>query len=186
MGKIKVVNSAWRKREAFLAGLVVAAISVALWHALDQWNEAWGYEMPDLLFAPLFFGILLVYPIAALVICYCRLPNSWAGLLYALGFGVGWFLALETLQAVEFGLWKGFRPEERTVLNWLTSRGLYFVVIVPVCVGVSMGTWGLCRLFRGKVIVQDGTLCSDCGYSLVGNVSGRCPECGKLAPSIGG
>jgi len=181
MTKIKVVNSAWTKRKASLVGAVVAAISVALWYDLEQWNEAWDYDMPDLLFFPLFFGILLVYPIAILVIFYRRLPNARVGLLYALGFGVGWFFTLEALQAVEFGLWKGFRPEERTALNWLTSRGFDFVTIVPVCVGASMATWGLCRLFRGEVVVQDGTLCSKCGYSLIGNVSGRCPECGNSA-----
>jgi hypothetical protein len=179
MAKITVVNSAWTKRKASLVGAVVAAISVALWHGLDQWNEAWDYEMPDLLFAPLFFGILLVYPIVTLVICYRRLPDARVGLLYALGFGIGWLLALEVGQAVEFGPWKGFRPEERTVLNWLKSRAQDIAIIVPVCVGVSMAVWGLCRSFRGKVVVQDRTLCWKCGYNLTGNVSGRCPECGE-------
>lgn len=182
MAKIRVINSVWTKRKASLVGAVIAAISVALWHGLDLWNEAWDYEMPDLLFAPLFFGILLVYPIVALVISYPRLPKARVGLLYALGFGIAWFLTLEACQAAEFGLWKGFRPEERTALKWLTSRGLYFATIVPVCFAVNMAVWGLCRLVRGKVLVQDGTLCPECGYSLIGNASGVCPECGTKLP----
>jgi hypothetical protein len=179
MAKTRVVDSAWNKRMAALVGAVVAAVSVVLWHGLDLWNEAWDYKMPDLLFLPLFFGILLIYPILALVAFYPRLPTARLALLYALGFGVGWFLTLEISQAAEFGLWKGFRPEERTVLKWLTSRLLYFVTIVPTCVVLSMVVWGLCRPFRGKLLVQDGTLCSKCGYSLIGNVSGTCPECGR-------
>jgi rubrerythrin len=45
------------------------------------------------------------------------------------------------------------------------------VIILNVATGCTAG-----RLFRARAI-PDG-LCRQCGYSLAGNVSGVCPECG--------
>ncbi len=179
MAGVVVVDWAWTRRRAFLMGAVVAAVSNILWGGLDQWNEAWDYGMPDALFAPLFFGIVLIYPVLALVLSYRRLPRPLLGLTYVLGFGVGWYLTFGVLQIAEYGPWKGLRAEERTVLVLLRRQVTAFVLSVAICALVGMGVWGLCRLFRGRVLVQDGTLCPSCGYSLTGNVSGRCPECGE-------
>jgi len=185
MAKVIVVDSAWTKRWVFLVGAVVTAISALLMDGLGKFNEALNYSISHALYFAILFGIVLLYPLATLVIFYRRLPNARIGLLFALGFAVGWFLTVEALQTVEYRFLIIFWPEERTVLNWLTSRGLRFGAIVLVWCGLSMATWGLCRAFRGKVIVQDGTMCGACGYSLVGNVSGRCPECGELRPTCG-
>ncbi|MCK6457673.1 MAG: hypothetical protein L6Q92_14230 [Phycisphaerae bacterium] len=38
--------------------------------------------------------------------------------------------------------------------------------------------WALQR-WSAQIVFQDGTLCPGCMYSLVGNTSGRCPECGR-------
>ena len=180
MGRISVVDSAWTRRRAFLMGGLVAAVSIVLLRGLDKWNEAWNsYEMPDALFAPLFLGIVLIYPLLALVIFYRRLPRALLGLTCVLGFGVGWYVTMEALQVVEYGPWKGFRADEKTLFDLLWRHATRVVLIVAVCAALGMSAWGLCRLFRGRVIVQDGTLCSKCAYSLIGNVSGRCPECGE-------
>lgn len=46
-----------------------------------------------------------------------------------------------------------------------------------------LGGW----LFFGKVIVEAARSlrgrCAGCGYDLIGNVSGQCPECGKVVGS---
>ncbi len=166
MTKIMVVNSAWRKRKAFAIGAAIAAVWAAMMFGFGRWEEASGYSMPDLAMA--FISVMiLVWPIVALVIFYRRLPNAWVGLSYALGFGGSWFLAFQLLLGIEVWNWSGLQPE--------------FAYPVPVFVGGNMVAWGLCRLFRGEIIVQDGTLCSKCGYSLIGNVSGRCPECGEAS-----
>lgn len=40
--------------------------------------------------------------------------------------------------------------------------------------------WAAARwLFLLFFVVQDGTRCPGCGYSLIGNVTGVCPECGR-------
>ncbi len=170
MTKILVVKSGWSKRKAFLVGAAVAAISVAPGHGLRHCALAWDFPiLPCLLLS---FGMLFVYPIVTLAICYPRLPNARAGLRYALGFGLGWFLTFKVGQEVVFRLWGVLRPVNPFTL------GVDFITVTPVCVVASMTAWGLCRLFRGQVVVQDGPLCLNCGYSLIGNVSGRCPECG--------
>jgi hypothetical protein len=43
----------------------------------------------------------------------------------------------------------------------------------------SIAAWPAYRWIKGRVVMQDGTLCPKCGYSLVGNVSRICPECGR-------
>ena len=183
MAKITVVDFSWSKRKAFLFAVGVAAVSIVLLWGLDKWNEAWNfYEMPDWLFAPLFLTSVLIYPIVALIFSYRRLPGALHGFAYALGFGLGWYVTMEVLQTAEFGPWKGFRAGERTVLNLLTRQVRSLIVTLVACVGLCMAVWGLCRLIRGKVLVQDGTLCPKCAYSLIGNVSGVCPECGAPVP----
>jgi hypothetical protein len=36
----------------------------------------------------------------------------------------------------------------------------------------------LLNKFRSLMPIQDGTLCPQCAYSIIGNTSGICPECG--------
>jgi hypothetical protein len=43
---------------------------------------------------------------------------------------------------------------------------------------ISMARW----TFRRRARVRSG-MCARCGYNLLGNVSGKCPECGTPAPS---
>ena len=39
--------------------------------------------------------------------------------------------------------------------------------------------WGLARWRRGPIVVQNGTQCPGCAYSLLGCVAQVCPECGR-------
>jgi len=45
-------------------------------------------------------------------------------------------------------------------------------------VGLALG-WLVQRIRLGKAVLQDGTLCPRCAYSIVGCSSQRCPECGS-------
>ena len=38
--------------------------------------------------------------------------------------------------------------------------------------------WYVLKWMGFDVLIQDGTLCPHCGYSLIGNTTMRCPECG--------
>jgi hypothetical protein len=179
MYKVIVVDAPWSKRKGFLTGAVVAAISVLLGCALSWWDDAWGgFGMPVLLFVPLFVAILLLYPIAALVLSYRRLPHARLALVYMLGFVFGWYMTIEFTQAAEYGLWKGMEPDKQTALNLMFRQAQSLLAILAVCIPAGMGVWGLCRLLRGKALVQDGSMCAKCGYNLTGNESGVCPECG--------
>ena len=40
-------------------------------------------------------------------------------------------------------------------------------------------TWTICRSIYGKVILQDGTKCPGCGYTVIGSFAQICPECGR-------
>lgn len=180
--KVIVVSDPWRARKAIVAAIVIAATSIAAWGALAAWHTAWDYEMPTALFLPIFTAVVLIYPIAAVFRFYRHLPTVWHGLTYSVAFGCGWHFAISTLQAAEYGVWKGFRADERTFVNQMTRQVQHFVPTVLVCVAVGMAAWGLCRLFRGEILIPTGSLCMHCGYDLTGNVSGRCPECGTAIP----
>ena len=150
MSTVAMPKSVFSKRKAFWVGMLVAAVSIVLWWGLDQGNEAWEYDLPDWIFFPLFSAIVLIYPLVALIILYRRLPYPLLGLTYACGFGVGWHVMMWSLQTAEYGLWKGFRPEERSALNFLWRQVSYFVPTVAICVVLGMAVWGLCRLLRGR------------------------------------
>ena len=45
--------------------------------------------------------------------------------------------------------------------------------------GVHVFVWQVLRMFYGPVVVQDGTLCPGCGYSLLGAPDQVCSECGR-------
>jgi hypothetical protein len=51
---------------------------------------------------------------------------------------------------------------------------LVYCALFVLCLGLVL----LFSLLRRRRIVQDGTLCPTCLYSLRGNRTGRCPECG--------
>ena len=71
---------------------------------------------------------------------------------------------------------RGFAP------FWRPGAQVVFVDDLTLLVLVFAGTlfaWGACRLVRGPVSVQDGTLCPGCGYSLLGASEAKCTECGR-------
>jgi hypothetical protein len=91
-------------------------------------------------------------------------------------------------------------------LKWVFIIGLWVLVILAVIVANvltgfgSQGTWRHLAYLLGYLAVltfimlasfrradhealcRQASVCPDCGYSLTGNQSGRCPECGKEVP----
>ena len=66
------------------------------------------------------------------------------------------------------------------VTNPLPGRQLLVIIGYSVLssVFVSWASWGVRRLVHGTAVVSEALSCSKCSFSLIGNVSGVCPECG--------
>ena len=118
------------------------------------------------------FAVLVMGPIPLL---YKRIPlfrMIGYSLVYTAGL-VCWSELLKFLQR-DVGL----------VIPLLNRLGL--AVITPFTSNLVVGglggcwlAWALCRWRYGRVIEQDGTLCPNCAYSLVGCSDRVCPECGR-------
>lgn len=52
--------------------------------------------------------------------------------------------------------------------------------LVPLCLTCVACLPSVYRLLRRRHRIRAGH-CASCGYSLIGNASGRCPECGQVA-----
>src|SRR5262245_25501321 len=50
-----------------------------------------------------------------------------------------------------------------------------FATIIPV---LFLATFGVLAYRRAAARASDSDKCLNCGYPLIGNASGRCPECG--------
>ncbi len=72
--------------------------------------------------------------------------------------------------------------------DWLLSRGMVFYVgigIAMISVLTCILVWELLRVARGVPILKEPFVCLVCSYSLIGNTSGVCPECGSPIPFEG-
>ncbi len=57
---------------------------------------------------------------------------------------------------------------------------LFGVLMIGGCVGgIAIGWFSLLRRPRDIANAFNPKQCLECGYDLSGNLSGRCPECGK-------
>lgn len=122
-----------------------------------------------------------VVPLVAAIVLTFRLRS----VVWALFIGAIWGISVELLLKFLFTwtaspLMKWFHESiystEYLIFD-LTYEGILHSVLFVV------GWLGI-RWLRGPVIIQDGTLCDMCAYSLIGNVSGTCPECGSQIPSL--
>lgn len=107
--------------------------------------------------------------VPALVIawCYKHLAVVRGVLLFGVGLSLG-FAVLPTAIVPFLAGWFMPTPVARVtpVLALATGPAL------------TIAAWGMCRLIRGPVVVQDGLTCPACRYNLRGNTTGICPECG--------
>lgn len=100
------------------------------------------------------------------------------------------FKIRETRRAVTAGFWfgAGLNAPVLLVLALCVMEREYATAakIVGFSIGVSLVlavacvvVWMWVRRWGEVVLIQDGTICPACGYSLVGNQSMICPECGR-------
>lgn len=63
-----------------------------------------------------------------------------------------------------------------------------FITALTTFVVALVGEWYWFRrpteIYRRRMKLAKLGCCPDCGYILMGNVSGRCPECGNETPSV--
>ena len=59
---------------------------------------------------------------------------------------------------------------------WSSPSLVYQGVLLGM---LAFGLWAALHRLWPDALLQDGTLCPGCGYSLIGNTSEVCPECGR-------
>ncbi len=70
-------------------------------------------------------------------------------------------------------------------VRWLFGRWFLFgVVFIDIAISImsSFAVWAVARILRGVIVVPDVSRCAICGYSLIGNSTGICSECGTPIP----
>jgi hypothetical protein len=104
-------------------------------------------------------------------------------------------LAEGTLSVSISGPWKSFHRFEGLQwqvdapawsLRWMPSYrriGKFTFVTVPLWVFFVAGIVGMVKLCCSDRR-SGGNACLGCGYDLQGNVSGRCPECGRATKNL--
>lgn len=69
--------------------------------------------------------------------------------------------------------------------GWLFGRWAFFDLIlglITISMMASFVAWAVVRRVRGVIVVPDASRCAICGYSLIGNRTGICSECGTPIP----
>jgi hypothetical protein len=94
---------------------------------------------------------------------------GWVTVLYVV-FVCGLFVVSNMKSALRHGVKFKFDAADATLLLFSFGPPLTFAIIAIV-------------MSYKKVVDDAGLLCNQCGYSLRGNVSGRCPECGTVIAS---
>jgi hypothetical protein len=176
-------ESVWSSRKCVIMAAFVAATSVTGLSVVDQVNEGMDYEMPDLWFFPLFLGAGLVYPAVMMVVWYKRMPRARLALWHWLSYGLVWYLTFSAYVILDRGLSGQLPGDGEGLLNWLIGEAISAATVLLIVLALGMALWGVCRLVRKRVVINDGAMCRSCAYDLTGNVSGVCPECGAPQPA---
>ena len=106
---------------------------------------------------------------------YAFVRNGSIGFLHIpkedLGASLGHFPAPRGWSVVRFqGRW--------SLGGWLPSRRFKYLWLVPIWNILLLAALpAVCLVWRGRRTAKDH--CQQCGYNLKGNISGRCPECGR-------
>ena len=146
---------AWAFTLGALLGLVSGAVAIA---AMARWLKA-----------VLFLGCLTT----GVGLLYGRVRGTRPWYWYAAGHA--W-----TSYAIMVTAWGTLQVQPgmsaaATVSLTATWGTLMWLAESVACIFLAVFLW----LVRKPVIRHDGPVCLKCRYSLVGNVSGRCPECGQ-------
>ena len=94
------------------------------------------------------------------------------GLLAGLSFGFG--ISLFPWLLFTIGAIGGLFPPAFAGI----AIGVFFIGMPPYAIAFC-GLGMILRERFGVAVIQDGTMCPGCGYSLIGNTTMICPECGR-------
>jgi uncharacterized RDD family membrane protein YckC len=107
------------------------------------------------------------------------------------GFSPGKWLC--GVQVVDRDTRDPIRPTQSLKRNLITMVPVFpLIIAVQLIRGIRYGdNWAMTCVVWKKYAHRvpfdpRGVLCTNCGYDLTGNVSGRCPECGKDIPQTTG
>ena len=114
-------------------------------------------------------AMLFVGGVVVLVVSDCRHATRWwvaslAGAYVGLIICIAVFLALS--------------PDVH-VFSYHVHRVVSGSVLILLFAGMYTVTWHIIQMTLGPIVVQDGTLCPQCGYCLAGAESTVCSECGR-------
>ena len=115
---------------------------------------------PGWLYSAVWLAAAPVPAIALTTVLYYRLPDRARVASFLLGVG-----ALPMAISV--------------LLLGLAQSNVEVWLLLWLPVGAAAAAWFGCRCFRGRLYVWDPRRCYFCGYSEIGNVTGRCTECGS-------
>lgn len=131
-----------------------------------------AYGPWELVHAFFIVGVLIVAPIPWL---YHHTPG-WRIVAYAAIYALGLVIWKEIAVLAVFDM------ELRIPILYRPGMAIFFLFASNLLIGgfvLSCAAWLICRLVRGPIAQQDGTLCPNCAYSLVGCMDEICPECGR-------
>ena len=112
---------------------------------------------------------LLAAVLIGLSINDCRhAKHWWVALLFGAYMGVLTFLSVWLGPGIHIAVDDGHAGPHLVGTVWVVCYALSYLFV-----------WRIVQTVSGPIVVQDGTLCPDCGYSLVGCTREVCPECGR-------
>jgi hypothetical protein len=115
--------------------------------------------------------VVLTLPPAIIAIISSRIESGRRILIFGLGHGVVFAGLLGLLCAVAM-----LSGSATGLTVWTVVQVCVYGATLPIAIG--WGVWGICERIRGKPVQAEAFKCSVCGYALIGNLSGACPECG--------
>ncbi len=131
----------------------------------------------DAFSAIVFFGIVALMGWAFGCVLAWRyhhqLRRMHSGIVAGFAFGVGFIILPVSFHVL---LCFADHNEAHSLTYTLMACGAVFLATCALEHLVCAGLKGIIT----DVIVQDGTRCPACGYSLLGNVEMTCPECGRV------
>lgn len=180
---IKVVNrnELWSSWRLFYKANLIGVLS--FWILLLIW--AFGY------FGGLFLGVNIPPYISFIAFCVVivfvgpfvlferhryQIGSTRRAALGGLGFGLGFLITILLLATLIFLTENNIDSRQTRIIVGAYLGSILFLFLSGL---VSVVFWLFLRHRRPSVVIQDGTLCPECGYLLIGNVSMQCPECGR-------
>lgn len=156
------------------------AVLTGIAHYLILWLLEWiGVETLELS-VPIFLIAFLIWPTRVFRRHYVRLApgDTIVPFLWYYSLGVGAAIYLRTIMRMLAGPF--YRPTGVIEHAKILAFALLVILAFAAFAMFALITyWGLIRLTLPKFIKQDGTLCPNCAYCLLGVQSMRCPECGS-------